>query len=149
MLTWESFQNTWAKPKVAKGSRGEEMVVDQAVGNGGVGTHQKGSTGDTGKKGDSEAVGVVMDTEMTDKSEMDVETGGQDGKSVVPVMKDVGQVIEGRLSVTRKLPIFAFQRKGIAVTAQRRYKFLNPRQYQQHLQQHFPQQRQHQRQQHP
>lgn len=152
MLTWENFQNSWGKTRELKVSergngkgwqKGEDVVVDEMGKTGGDIGKTGGDTGKTGNKdsevGNKDSVVVGnKDIEMigNDESQMEiemthVEDPNLDNKDPMTVDKEgEQQIISNPSTVKRKLPIFAFQRKGIAVTRQqKRSQSFTPRQY--------------------
>ena len=135
MLTWENFHNSWARPKTQNPHKGgEEMIVDQVVGDGKSDAEKSLRRTDDAGSG-SVAAGTEMDVEVNvqavqkDTSEMIVENGNKAGAAAgCEVLgagnAGAGRMVEGRSSLKRRMPVFAFQRRGIGDT-QRRHQFSN------------------------
>lgn len=132
MLTWDTFEDSWGKTKQPqvnqrgerKGRQKEEkemMAVDEQ------GMSRGSDKGMIGSK-DTEMVGITdnqMEVEM-----IPVEETNFENTDAMTVKREGGtRIISDRSSVKRKLPIFAFQREGIAVNSRQwRERILNPRQ---------------------
>lgn len=135
MLTWENFHNSWAKAKPQHPPKvEEEMIVDQVVGDGKSDAEKSYRRTDDAGNG-SVGAGTEMDVEINvqagqrDTSEMVVEKGNIAGAAAgcevfAAGNAGAGRMVEGRSSLKRRMPVFAFQRRGIGDT-QRRHQFSN------------------------